>query len=341
VACLHSVLIDEHKQGRTVVLIIDEAQSIPLETLQALRMLSNLETSTRKLIQMILVGQPEFEERLNREELRQLKQRVALRCKIYSLTRAESITYIEHRLSRVAPTGNRVFTRGALRTIVTRARGVPRTINILCDNALMTGFRRRKKPVPSGFVKKVIADLEGHRRPRPWRRAAATVSGLLVIAMLAWWSPLKERLPLRGSSQTGSQGMIVSSIKERGAEELKQDRATSSLLPVLEEVATALEQELNLFEKPRGLEGIQDYIFPRIITVKKGDNLFRLTLKVYGYANERLLEWVLVNNPQIKSPTQIAVGARIVFPDQPLDHEWTNGRNPAARPEKISEQTLP
>jgi general secretion pathway protein A len=338
---LHSALIDEDKRGRTVVLIIDEAQGIPLETLQNLRMLSNLETSTHKLIQVIMIGQPEFENMLKRDELHQFRQRVALRFEIHSFTRAESIKYIKHRLSRVASKENRVFTRWALRSIVARAGGVPRTINILCDNALMTGFGRQKKPVTSEIVKRVIADLEVKPRPRPFQLAAAIVAGLLLTIALAWWSPLKEIIPLRGPSQAGARGMIIGSIKEKAPREPKLEMAAPSTLPTLEEVATAPDQELNIFEKPRGIEGLRDYVFPQIITVKEGDNLFRLTMKVYGYVNERLMEWVLINNPQIKSPTQIAVGQRIVFAEKPLDHESPGRENPGARPERPPEQTPP
>jgi len=336
---LHSVLIDEYKRGRTVVLIIDEAQCIPLETLQDLRMLSNLETSTHKLIQILMIGQPAFEEMLNRDELRQFKQRIALRCKISPLSRGESIKYIKHRLSRVAPKENRVFTRWALRSIVAQTGGVPRAINILCDNALMTGFGRQKKPVTSDIVKKVIADLEGKPRPRSFKLAAAAVAGLLLIVALAWWSPLKEIIPMRGPSQARARGMIIGSIKEKASQMLRPEIAVPAILPAPEEAA-APDQGPDISEEPRGLDGIQYRIFPQIITVKEGDNLFRLTVKVYGDVNERLIEWVLINNPRIKNPSQIAVGQRVVFPDNPLDHERPARGNLRSKPEGISEETL-
>jgi general secretion pathway protein A len=337
---LHSVLIDEYKRGRTVVLLIDEAQSIPLETLQNLRMLSNLETSTQKLIQILLIGQPAFEETLNRDELRQFRQRVALRCEISPFSRAESIKYIKHRLSRVTSKENRVFTRWALRSIVSRTGGVPRAINILCDNALMTGFGRQKKPVTSDIVKRVIVDLEGKPRPRSFKLAAAAAAGLLLIVALAWWSPLKEIIPMRGPTQAGARGVITGSIKEETSREPRPDIAVPAILPAPKEAA-APDRGRDISEEPKGPDGIQYRIFPQIVTVKEGDNLFRLTVKVYGDVNERLMEWVLINNPRIKNPGQIAVGQRVVFPDKPLAYEKVGRGDLESKPEAISEETLP
>src|SRR5208337_2709925 len=134
---LFHYLIDEYKNDRNVVLIIDEAQNMPVETLERLRMLSNLETSKDKLLQIILVGQPEFEQKLNLPELRQLKQRMAIRCRIDALTHDESLAYIQHRLMKASLFHNPVFTKDALKRIVKEANGIPRIINVLCDNALV------------------------------------------------------------------------------------------------------------------------------------------------------------------------------------------------------------
>ncbi len=147
---LHEILIEEYKQGRSVLLIIDEAQNMPVETLENLRMLSNLETSTDKLIQIVLIGQSEFEEKLNQNELRQLNQRIAIRSRILPLTEKESIDYIKHRLAKAGQDEkDRVFTRGAMKKMVSQAKGIPRILNILCDNALITGFGYKKRPVNS------------------------------------------------------------------------------------------------------------------------------------------------------------------------------------------------
>ena len=146
---------------------------------------------------------------------------------------------------------------------------------------------------------------------------------------------------MRGPSQVGAGGAIITSIKKNVSQEPKLEMTVPSILAALERAATVRDQELNISAKPKGLEGIQYHIFPQIITVKGGDNLFRLTVKVYGDVNERLMEWVLINNPRIRNPAQIAVGQRIVFPEKPLDHEGPNRGNLGSRSESVFEETLP
>ena len=182
---LHRFLIEEYKNERNVVLIIDEAQNMPVETLENLRMLSNLETSKDKLVQIVMVGQPEFERRLELEELRQLKQRVAISCRIKPLTREESLAYILHRLMTASLFHNQVFTKGALKRITKKARGFPRLINIFCDNALITGFGYQRNPVGEKIIKEVISDFRG-RTPRKLFRvlpAAAVSVGFILLGV--------------------------------------------------------------------------------------------------------------------------------------------------------------
>ena len=177
VDALFHFLIEEYKKDRNVVLIVDEAQNMPVETLERLRMLSNLETSRDKLLQIILVGQPEFDNVLNLPELRQLKQRMAIRSRIEALSAEECDAYINHRLMRASLFHNPVFTRKAQRRIIKESEGIPRTINILCDNALVTAAGYRRKPVDEKIVEEVIRDFRG-KRPRSglwWKLAWAPV----------------------------------------------------------------------------------------------------------------------------------------------------------------------
>ncbi|MEX2493181.1 MAG: AAA family ATPase [Nitrospirales bacterium] len=175
---LHEALIAEYQAGGTVVVAIDEAQNMPVETLENLRMFSNLETSTDKLIQIILLGQPELDSLLQQASLRQLKQRIVLWATIAPLTREESHAYIEHRIARACTTGSTLlfsenenipvlFTKPALNLLVRKAEGIPRRINILCDNALITGFGRQCKPVPLNVVKEIIGDIDASRATDP------------------------------------------------------------------------------------------------------------------------------------------------------------------------------
>lgn len=183
---LFHFLIKEYEKDCNVVLIVDEAQNMPVETLEHLRMLSNLETSQDKLLQIVLVGQPEFEAKLNLPELRQLKQRVAIRCRIGSLTPEESRAYIEHRLFRASAFHNPIFTKDALKTIIKESNGIPRIINVLCDNALITSFGYQRKPVNAKIVREVIVDFKGRQAGRSWGWRAVGAASLVLIFGLAF-----------------------------------------------------------------------------------------------------------------------------------------------------------
>jgi len=192
---LHLVLIDEYAVGRDVVLVIDEVQNMPIETLENLRMLSNLETSTDKLVQIILIGQTEFDKMLNRHELRQLKQRIALRATINPLSPAESLAYIKHRLSKAGLKEGQVysiFSRGALQLIIKQAKGIPRMINILCDNALITGFGLQEYPITPKTVKEAISDLDGRQKDLSFIWQCAALAALLFLFFGLWMSPLRS-----------------------------------------------------------------------------------------------------------------------------------------------------
>jgi type II secretory pathway predicted ATPase ExeA len=191
---LQQVLIEEYRKGRNTVLIVDEAQNIPIETLENLRMLSNLETSTDKLIQIVLIGQPEFEKKLNLKELRQLKQRISIRTTITSLTQGESRAYILHRLAKVATNNARIFTKRAINRIIQHAKGSPRILNILCDNALINGYGYQKNPVTSRIAKEVIFDFEGKRKQKPFKWGLATSASVLLLAALLWVQPYEKMI---------------------------------------------------------------------------------------------------------------------------------------------------
>jgi type II secretory pathway predicted ATPase ExeA len=180
---LQEALLREYRNERVVVLIIDEAQNMPVETLESIRMLSNLETSTEKLIQIVLVGQPEFNVLLKRYDLRQVNERIALRVQIASLSKDESLAYIEHRIRNVSRENKSVFSKQALHLIAKAAKGIPRQLNILCDNALITGFGYQQPLISYKIAKEVIADHNGRHRQTGWtlRRRDAVV--MLSVAL--------------------------------------------------------------------------------------------------------------------------------------------------------------
>src|SRR6185436_19739480 len=133
--------------GKKAVLIIDEAQSVPLELLEEVRLLANIESDSAKLLPVILAGQPELAERLNEPGLRQLKQRVALRCTLKPFQLNETAAYVAARIDSVGGVPSHVFTRDAVLAVHQHSGGIPRTINVICENALLTGYVEEQRPV--------------------------------------------------------------------------------------------------------------------------------------------------------------------------------------------------
>jgi type II secretory pathway predicted ATPase ExeA len=181
---LQDALIRGYEDQQNFILIIDEAQNMSIETLKSLHMLSNIETVKEKLIQIVLIGQPELNIKLQRPELRQIKQRIAIRVTLQPLSRRESRDYIHHRLAMASNKHRKRFTSSAVRRIISQAKGRPRELNILCDNALIAGYGYQKATVTAKIANEVIADYEGKRSPIRGRlRLAATIGGLAGIAM--------------------------------------------------------------------------------------------------------------------------------------------------------------
>jgi general secretion pathway protein A len=156
---LEATLRRRHDRGESSVLIVDEAQSVPFELLEEIRLLGNIETDESKLFSIVMAGQPELASMLNRDSLRQLKQRVALRCELRPLTQAETAGYLAGRIRAAGGIGAQVFTREAVILIHQRSRGIPRSISVIADNALVTAFAVGRKPVNSEIVLEVCRDL--------------------------------------------------------------------------------------------------------------------------------------------------------------------------------------
>ena len=146
--------------GGLTGLIIDEAQSMPHDLLEEIRLLGNIETATTKLLNIVLCGQPELADRLNETSLRQLKQRVSLRCELQPLSLGETASYISGRLRIAGGAPREIFTRDAVVAIYEGSSGIPRTINVICDNALIGGFAAQLKPVPVEIVDSVRRDFD-------------------------------------------------------------------------------------------------------------------------------------------------------------------------------------
>lgn len=157
---LNHWLLDRYRAGETVVLIIDEAQNLTFPVLEEVRLLTNLETSTEKLLQIVLSGQPELEERLKLPELRQLRQRIMLRCKTGPLSKDQTHEYILERLRIAGANAEPIFSRQAMDTVHLYSLGVPRVVNLLCEHSLVNAFVDQQRPIPPKVVEEVAREFQ-------------------------------------------------------------------------------------------------------------------------------------------------------------------------------------
>jgi general secretion pathway protein A len=188
VDALNAFLLDAHARGRRVVVIVDEAQQLPTDTLEQVRLLTNLETETRKLLQIILVGQPELRDVLARNDLRQLAQRITGRYHLDPLTPPEAAAYVRHRL-KVAGGTAEIFTPAALAELHRLSHGVPRVINVLADRALLGAYTIEQHRVPPRLVREAAAEVAGRKLTSAWPQWALTAAGVvgaLALATTAW-----------------------------------------------------------------------------------------------------------------------------------------------------------
>ena len=169
---LNEWLLKRFRAGQTAVLIVDEAQNLTSDVLEEIRLLTNLETSSEKLLQIVLSGQPELEQKLNQPQLRQLRQRITLRCKTAPLTKEEACGYITERLRVAGSNGSPIFTPNAMDVVYRYSGGIPRLINLLCEHSLITGFAEELRAIPERIVEGVARDFELDKVSEVPRRAA-------------------------------------------------------------------------------------------------------------------------------------------------------------------------
>jgi MSHA biogenesis protein MshM len=163
-------LLDFARSGRRVVLCLDEVQAMPLETLEALRLLTNLETEKRKLLQIVLFGQPELDDRLEQESVRQLRQRITFHYRLGALRSGELDDYVAHRLAMAGYRGGPLFSQGALRRLYRASGGVPRLVNILAHKALLLTYGEGGAQAEARHVRAAVADTPAARQLRWWHR---------------------------------------------------------------------------------------------------------------------------------------------------------------------------
>jgi len=321
----------------TIAVIIDEGQNLPDEVMQELQMFSNLKP---KVIQILLVGQPELEEKLNSPSLRHLKQKIGIRCQISALNEKESKEYIDHRLRLVGSSSSETFTPEAISMICLYAKGIPRIINVLCDNAFLIGYNLSKREIDAGIIREVIKNLEGPvpRKAIPHRivtavkefrltpfgsnfflgRASLIILSLICLGglILSMHGPfqLRRTNALNTQSQptnnlhVDTKISLMSSFPEQNPKSDKEDALD--------------EQDRFSFEPPQSIAPQSaspttksgSNILKEVIAVEKGQTLFALARKYYGMANITLIDLILDFNPEIANAHLVKVNQTIKIP---------------------------
>jgi general secretion pathway protein A len=334
---LQEWLIDEYRQGRNVVVAIDEAQCMSPATMERLRLLSNLETAEHKLIQVVLAGQPELEQKLAQPNLRQFRERIAVRAKIWPLNQSDSVAYINHRLSKVVQPGSRpIFTRLALKYLARNAGGNPRRLNILCDSALLAGFSYQKQPIPWRIAWE--ARNAGSRRPN-WRAASVVrtlaVTGLIAATIgIAFFGSrmFSDRTSAMRSSAVGTILRQRTELSDAGFVRVPEittaavrDSVNFETQPI---VAFSRDDHALMPDLPdteltaKSITGADNGRASRIdfsyasetVVINQGDGLWQLCREIYGDVDAELVQKVIEANPHIPDPNNLAVGEEIVFP---------------------------
>ncbi len=261
---LNAYLLDAHGRGRRTVLIVDEAQNLGTEILEQVRLLTNLETPKQKLLQIILIGQPELREVLSREDMRQVAQRVTGRYHLEPLDRADTARYVKHRM-RVAGASGSVFRPAAVREIFRRSKGVPRLINVVADRALMAGYALDSRWIDRKLVRRAAAEVFGERRAGALRRrlatgaAAATLAGGAAVATAVWldrYASVSEDPP--AEVQLSAAAPLLAGAGEilAEAESAQDDADTTPLAQLLadptvpKDTATAFTTLFELWDRP-------------------------------------------------------------------------------------------
>lgn len=295
---LNAYLIQQLSCDENLAIFIDEAQNLSKETMEELRLLSNLETSNSKLLQIILVGQPEIDDKLDSKELRQFKQRIVLRSTIGCLTEEESRRYIDYRLRLAGSSSSKVFTPEAVSLICRYSRGIPLSINIQCNKAFGIGYRLSRKRIDPSIVKKVNKSFS-----KKISYSALALVCLMVIIILLGREHIKSISEKRASQASVQRSMGVEKIPILPPESNDLTSQNSLNLALNDKPTVSLPQ-------PKAEKPIEKFV-----KVKEGDTLSSLSKKYYNQVNITLIDRILMSNPEITNPNLIKTNQTIRIPD--------------------------
>jgi general secretion pathway protein A len=333
---LQRTLLAVHQAGTQVVLAIDEAQRMPEETLESLRILSNLETHRSKLLQIILVGQPELESILAKHSLRQLAQRVAVRARVAPLTFRQSCRYITHR-ARLAgrEPGRPLFTRAALLYLARVGRGIPRTINVCCDNALINGYGHGAARIGLGIARESCKAI---RFRSPLRRTLAAATFLMALIGAGVSAEVVIRHFLSAQAAVNAPAKVAphpapatpaeepQAARETLRTEAPAAQTTAPPASPDDDVATRDARQAPdeapppsgaapaLAATPEAGSAAESNAHSSKWVVRQGDTLYRACVSTYGQCDEDTMRALLARNPRIRGDRTVYVGEVIELP---------------------------
>jgi general secretion pathway protein A len=318
---LNDYLIKQLNQGHTVATLIDEAQNLSDDALENLRLLSNLETDQEKLLQIVLMGQPELEAKLDQPKLRQLKQRVALQCRLAPLKDEEVGPYIDFRLSAVGCEDKELFNPNAIQQIAFYSKGIPRLINIICDNALLCAYARSKKIVSADMIKEVARDLRVGSEVRVTKvePTSAVVSKTEPEALIREASNGVPKHKVRRMVRAGVGTLLgflvfvaVASVinpvnflsNARKGLQVAQHNLNQWALLVASQESVPKEASPVVEFKQKGQR----------VMVQHGANIYKIASDVYGANTILGMDLIKEFNPQIKNLNWVSAGQDLLLP---------------------------
>ncbi|MBC8366153.1 AAA family ATPase [bacterium] len=349
---LNHYLIDQLRRDQNVALIIDEAQNLSSEFLENLRLLSNLETAKEKLLQIVLVGQPELEAKLGLTELRQLDSRISVKGRIHPLDSQESESYLLHRLSLAGAATSNIFDRDALKLVCKNGRGIPRRLNMLADNSMLIAYAEGDRVVKQKHVRECLKDFEKMYTATPEgqdegrRKRSSTLPWFMFTALLA--------LTLVYVSYEFGKRQVIERIAPDNlpATSLAEDMVQVNTMPpesnnTLEESVDVVPTQLpleyaavspDLDTLPRVADEAMPKTWPAALSlsqirqavgrapriayrIRHGDQFNRLTQRLSGRRDPLFLAAVHEMNPHIQDFDHIRPGWILFFPDPEASHE--------------------
>jgi general secretion pathway protein A len=329
---LNEYLITQRNQSHIVSVLVDEAQNLSDDALEGLRLLSNLETDEEKLIQIVLMGQPELLAKLDRPTLRQLKQRVALQCRLFPLTRSEVGPYIDFRLRTAGYTGNDLFSPAAVRRITLYSRGIPRLVNIICDNGLLTAYARDQKNVSAKIIKEVVSDLRLGRleekstqaeiapavtrtKPEPVHYTAKDIppAHILSFSSCLGFVGHKLKVPLQSLAVILGLIALASFISPKNYFEMAKRNLHEWVLLVKDQ--EPVPQQLVKDQEPQEANAkVEIEPESQQVIIPHGSSIYKIASETYGANTALGVDLIREFNPEIKDLNRVFVGQPLLLP---------------------------